>query len=195
MRLGAAAMIALCALPVAAGEWSLTELLSARRAVVESHASFVQDRYSLLLNERLRSKGNLHYRAPDYLLQEIDPPYSSRILLDGETLHMWRDGQEVSMSLRRSPRVGLYVRALRGVLGGRLDDIGERFLIDLSGSEQDWVLRLTLRDDPSDNDDRSGHPASSPPTIEIRGQREQLRHIKLQESPGERTLMEIHEAQ
>lgn len=195
MRLGAAAMIALCALPEAAAEWSLTELLSARRAVVESHASFVQDRYSLLLNEGLRSTGRLYYRAPDYLLQEIDPPFSSRILLDGETLHMWRDGREVSMPLHRSPRAGLYVGALRGVLGGRLDNIGERFLINLSGTEHDWVLRLTLRDDPSDNDDRSGSPASWLPTIEIRGQREQLRRIELQESPGERTLMDIHEAQ
>ena len=98
------------------------------------------------------------------------------------------------MSLRHSPRVGLYARALRGVLGGRLDDLGEGFRISLSGSEQDWVLRLTLRDDLPENDGRDRNRASFAPTIEIHGQREQLRRIALQESATERTVMEIREA-
>ena len=194
MRLGAAPVIALCAMPVIAAQWSLTDLLSARSAVVEAHASFTQDRYSLLLDEPLRSTGRLYYRAPDFLLQETDAPFASRKILDGETLRMWRNGKDVSMSLRHSPRVGLYARALRGVLGGRLDDMGEGFRISLSGSEQDWVLRLTLRDDLPENDGRDRNRASFAPTIEIHGQREQLRRIALRESATERTVMEIREA-
>ena len=134
------------------------------------------------------------YRAPDFLLQETNAPFASRKILDGETLRMWRNGKDVSMSLRHSPRVGLYARALRGVLGGRLDDMGEGFRISLSGGEQDWVLRLTLRDDLPENDGRDRHRASFVPTIEIHGQREQLRRIVLRESATERTVMEIREA-
>ena len=195
MRPSAALVIVLCALPVSAAGWSLADLLSVRRAVVEAHAKFVQDRYSLLLDQPLRSEGHLYYRAPDYLSQAIDAPFASRKTLDGETLSMWRDGQEVSVSLQRSRRVGLYARALRGVLSGQLDDISEHFRFTLSGNEQNWVLRLDLREGVRENDDRISHPVSPGPYIEIRGQREHLRRILLHESRTERTVMEIREAQ
>lgn len=194
MRLGFASVIALCASPLATAEWTVTDLLSVRSEVVETHASFIQDRHSLLLNEPLRSRGRLHYRAPGFLLQEIDAPFASRTVLDGDTLLMWRDGREVSMSLRRSGRVGLYARALRGVLSGRIGDIAGRFRIDLSGTEERWTLRLTLRDDLSSHDGRNGHVASAQPYVEVRGRREKLRRIEVRESPTERTVMEIHEA-
>ena len=118
-------VIALCASPLAVAEWTVTDLLSLRSEVVETHASFIQDRYSVLLSEPLRSRGRLHYRAPGFLLQEFDAPFASRTVLDGETLLTWRDGEEVSMPLRRSGRVGVYARALCGVLGGRIGDIGD----------------------------------------------------------------------
>ena len=198
MRLGFAPVIvpviALCASPLAVAEWTVTDLLSLRSEVVETHASFIQDRYSVLLSEPLRSRGRLHYRAPGFLLQEFDAPFASRTVLDGETLLTWRDGEEVSMPLRRSGRVGVYARALCGVLGGRIGDIGDHFRIDLSGTEERWTLRLTLRDDLSSNDGRNGHAASSQPYVEIRGRREKLRRIEVRESPAERTVMEIREA-
>ena len=194
MRPGATLVVVLCALPVTAAEWSLTELLSARRAVVETHASFAQERYSLLLEDPLRSKGHLYYHAPDFLSQEIDAPFALRKTLDGDTLSIWRDGQQEHLSLRRYPRAGLYARALRGVLSGQLDDVDEYFEVSLSGDEHDWILRLTSREDLRENDSRSGHPGSPRPYIEIRGQRERLRRIVVRESATERTVMEIREA-
>ena len=194
MKFGFAPVIALCALPVAAAAWTVTDLLSVRSEVVETHAGFVQDRHSALLSEPLRSRGRLHYRAPGYLLREIDAPFASRTVLDGDTLRMWRDGREVSMSLRRSGRAGLYARALRGVLSGRIGDIEDHFRTDLSGTEERWTLRLTLRDDASSLDGRDGHVVSTPPYVEIRGRRGTLRRIEVQESPTERTVMAIHEA-
>ena len=194
MRPGATLVAVLCALPVAAAEWSLTELFSARSSVVETHASFAQERYSLLLEQPLRSNGHLYYHAPDFLSQEIDTPYALRKTLDGDTLSILRDGRQENLSLRRYPRAGLYARALRGVLSGRLDDIEEHFEVRLSGDEHDWILRLTSRADLRESDSRSGHPGSPRPYIEIRGQRERLHHIVLRESATERTVMEIRES-
>ena len=88
MRLGAALVIALCAMPVIAAQWSLTDLLSARSAVVEAHASFTQDRYSLLLDEPLRSTGRLHYRNLSTTLRHRRLRFTEQSLL----LWIWQVG-------------------------------------------------------------------------------------------------------
>ena len=193
MRLIASLLALLSVLPATAANWSLAELLAARRAVVEVRANFVQVRYSLLLEAPLHSRGRLYYRAPDFLSQEIDAPFASRKTLNGDTLSMWRDGRSHSLSLRSYPRAGLYARALRGVLGGQLDDLDEHFEISLSGGEDDWVLRLSPRKDLSQDSRRNGNIDPSPSYIEICGQREQLRRIVLRQSATERTVIQIRE--
>ncbi len=111
------------------------------------NATYRQTRYLGVLDEPLRSSGQLTFEPPDRLIQEQRKPEAQRLMLTGNHLVLEADGRRREVDLADSSRGAALATSLRGVLNGRIDALEKDYKLVLDDRpDKGWRLTLLPRD-------------------------------------------------
>lgn len=130
----------------AAVEANLAQVMHGLSQVRSAEGRFTERRYLSILSEPLVLEGAVSYRAPDYVRKEYDDPESESYVVRGDKLTIeLPDGRRRDLAIDEHPVLRAFVESYRGTLAGDLETLRRYFDLALSGSIDDWRLRLTPR--------------------------------------------------
>jgi outer membrane lipoprotein-sorting protein len=168
--------------PFDAGQ--LMRMLASVRTV---SATFVETRYSALLKSPLVSRGTLTYRRPDRLEKIVVSPYEERIALQGDrlTIDSAATGRREIAVAAGTPGIAALIEAVRATRAGDLARLEMDFDVAVTGTPDDWRLRLKPR---------AADVAQYVSAVGVWGSGARMRRIEVWEAGGDRTVMDIDEA-
>lgn len=177
---GAAALAA----PAPTAEWGLEQLMLDMRLHPSGDSPFKETKYLSTLKVPLVVEGILRYRQPDTLEKEILKPSAERYVIVGDSVEIWRkDKLQHQVSLADYPALRGLTGSIIATLGGDLPGLRQHFEPELSGSREDWTLRLKPRD---------AELGRRLERIEIRGQGATIRFFEMRQRNGDRSVMQIN---
>ncbi|MBL0917734.1 MAG: outer membrane lipoprotein carrier protein LolA [Hydrogenophaga sp.] len=103
---------------------------------------FVERRHMAILDAPLESRGEMTYRAPDYLERRTLTPRPERLLLDKDTLTLERDKRRMSMPVNQRPEVEAFVASVRSTLQGDRAALQRYYSMQLQNTPKRWTLTL-----------------------------------------------------
>ena len=131
--------------PAAASDDGLLARILERLATqTELWTDFEETRRSELLAVPIEQRGEMRYRAPDYLEQRVLHPQPTLWQIDGDLLRMEAEGRVHELPLADSPQAEALADALLGVLNGDPTRL-ERSWHPVARAEAGETWRLTLR--------------------------------------------------
>ena len=150
-------------------------------------ATFVETRYSALLKSPLVSRGTLTYRRPDRLEKIVVSPYEERIALQGDrlTIDSAATGRREIAVAAGTPGIAALIEAVRATRAGDLAGLERNFVVEVTGTHDDWQLRLKPR---------TADIARYISAVSVWGSGARLQRIEVWEASGDRTVTEIDEA-
>jgi hypothetical protein len=178
-----ATILLLCA---AAPAWSFTlaDLQSQLRATPVTHGDFVQQKYLRALPQPLTSTGRFTLAADRGLLWQLHQPLQQDLLITPDGMFR-RDAGGKWQALQQSAGAGRETRLFLAVLAGDTSGLQDNFAMSLSGGADDWHLVMT----PSS-------PLLKQIFTDIRIDGGKLvDRIELRETQGDRTVMQMRNAQ
>lgn len=176
----AAASTAAPLAPAAAGELDrLMALLSQRR---HGEADFQQRQYLSLLKQPLESSGVLIYDAPDHLEQRTLRPRQSTVVLERGLVTLQTGTHRRTLRLAEHPQLAPLIDSIRATLAGDRAALERVFTLRMSGGLERWQLQLEPRD---------AQLAARLERIEICGERDAVREVRVQQRDGDRSVMSI----
>lgn len=146
---------ALCVLLAAAPAWAadpvtLTEIMTAIRAVQHVDGRYVEHRYLHVLKEPIETRGTLRFDAPDRLVKTTDPSVNApgeRLVVDNDRLTVDRsNGKPIVIGMNDHPEIASIVESLRATLAGDGPALQRMFEVTVSGSLDHWMIVLQPRD-------------------------------------------------
>lgn len=164
--------------------WGLPQLMHDFSLVKAARAHFVEQKYLRMLKKPLQGNGILVYEAPARLQKETLQPKSERLLIDGDTLTIEREGKTQTMSRSDYPQIWAFIEGIRATLAGDRAALKSVYTIHLDGDPTDWHLLLEPRDPQMQEIVQS---------IRIAGSDAHIKHIETRERDGDRTDMTIAE--
>jgi len=167
---------------VAVGQdWDISTLMESLSVVTAPTTSFVEKRYSSLLEQPLIITGELEYHAPDTLVRRMLTPKLETFIIAGKHVTIQRPRQKDRyLPLSAAPALDGLAQALRSVLAGDLSDLQSAYTTQLSGAENCWELHLTPKDVKVFNELTE---------LVIRGQQQQLNSFTALEPDGDRVVI------
>ena len=154
----------------AAVEANLAQVMQGLSQVRSAEGRFTEHRYLSILSEPLVLEGTVSYRAPDYVRKEYDDPGSESY------------GRRRDLAIDEHPVLRAFVESYRGTLAGDLETLRRYFDLTLSGSMDDWRLRLTPR---------LPDLAQYLSAVIMQGTGAQVLRVETLESSGDRSVMII----
>jgi len=179
---GSALIIGLTSLTGQAASMELQQLLGDLAQKKQGHATFVESKYLAVLEQPVRSSGTLSFQWPARVEKITLEPKPESLVLDDRTLTVRRDGKTLTFDLNGHQQILSFVAAIRGVLMGDLELLERDYKIELSGSEESWVMRLTPQDQ---------QLAEFIKEIKIGGGRREVHSIEYLQRDGDRSVMKI----
>ncbi|RTZ61616.1 MAG: hypothetical protein DSZ32_01640 [Gammaproteobacteria bacterium] len=168
---------------VFAGDWNLAELARQFAGVSQSRSAFVEHTSSALLNENLVTRGMLFYQAPDRLTKQINEPEKATWFIFGEEVILERPGkQQKRFSIDAHPALRPLATSIRSLLAGQVEALENFYNTRLSGTETDWKLVLTPREDALKAFIQS---------ITIQGVKNHLKRVVTLNTNGDQTDMQV----
>lgn len=138
-------LLALTLLPLTAARAAdeLERLMALLAAHPGGTVRFVERRHMAMLDAPLVSRGEMSYRAPDWLERRTLSPRPERLLLDKDTLTLERDQRRMSMPVSQRPEVDAFVASIRSTLQGDRAALERHYRVALQGQpEKRWTLTL-----------------------------------------------------
>ncbi|WP_322470616.1 LolA-related protein [Hydrogenophaga sp. SNF1] len=138
-------LLALMLLPLTAARAAdeLERLMALLAAHPGGTVRFVERRHMAMLDAPLVSRGEMSYRAPDWLERRTLSPRPERLLLDKDTLTLERDQRRMSMPVSQRPEVEAFVASIRSTLQGDRAALERHYRVALQGQpEKRWTLTL-----------------------------------------------------
>lgn len=138
-------LLALTLLPLTAARAAdeLERLMALLAAHPGGTVRFVERRHMAMLDAPLVSRGEMSYRAPDWLERRTLSPRLERLLLDKDTLTLERDQRRMSMPVSQRPEVEAFVASIRSTLQGDRAALERHYRVALQGQpEKRWTLTL-----------------------------------------------------
>lgn len=138
-------LLALALLPLSAARAAddLDRLMALLAAYPGGTVRFVERRHMAMLDAPLVSRGEMTYRAPDWLERRTLSPRPERLLLDKDTLTLERDQRRMSMPVSQRPEVEAFVSSIRSTLQGDRAALERHYRVALQGQpEKRWTLTL-----------------------------------------------------
>jgi hypothetical protein len=146
MRLAVIALL-LVATPLHAADADLDTLLASLARPAPDSTSFVEVRYSSLLDEPIVVSGVLEHLADGALVRRVESPYQEVTELQGENVTVTRDGSKPRrFSLDRAPELRGMLSSFGALLTGDRKMLERYFDVALQGTEAAWKITLTPRD-------------------------------------------------
>jgi outer membrane lipoprotein-sorting protein len=166
---------------------SLPELMQLLSSVEKSQARFVETRHSALLTSPLVLKGTLAYQRPDRMVKHVLSPYDERTTLEAGqlTLENRARNKEKTFAVASAPAAAALVESIRATLAGDLAALRHYYSVQVQGSRGDWTLSLQPQDPQIQELVNS---------ITLSGSGSHIRRIGIEETGGDRSVMEITEA-
>jgi len=138
----------------AGNSWTVKRLMWELSQVRYARLNFVETRQSMFLSTDMVIKGNIQYRAPDYIEKVTVSPMSEKIVVDGDTMLVekisyTRDNDAVvktkHYSIESHPVLKATVGSIRYILAGNSEMLGDYYEMSISGQCENWTLELTPR--------------------------------------------------
>ncbi len=180
--IGALALLCASALGQSTEFDRLMELLAARK---HGHSEFIEQQFLSLLKRPLESRGELIYDAPDRLEKRTLEPRSESLTIDGDQIVVQRGRRRRELNLRDYPPIAPFVASIRATLAGDRAGLQRVFRVEFGGTLARWTLELVPLD---------AALAKSVERIEIDGARDNLLHIEIRQTDGDRSLMTLRNA-
>jgi hypothetical protein len=170
--------------PAATTAWGLEQLMQDMRQHPSGDTTFKETKYLSTLKVPLMVEGVLRYRQPDTLEKEILKPAAERYVIAGDSVEIWRKGRmQHQVSLADYPALQGLTGSIIATMGGDLPSLRQHFEPELSGSRENWILRLKPRD---------AGLARRLERIEIRGHGVTIRFFEMRQRNGDRSVMQIN---
>jgi len=176
------ALLTLFSSPPARADFSLEILLEQFTRINSADARFREEKQLALLKAPLVVEGTLSYRAPDYLRKEVQQPEHSLFEISGNSLRIETGKEQRTLSLDTHPLIRAFAESYRALLSGNGAILEQHFETELTGTLEDWTLRLL----PRDKQARTYITA-----INIKGSGNHIRSTETIEASGDTTLMTI----
>jgi outer membrane lipoprotein carrier protein LolA len=176
------ALSPLAGLAGAAAADALDELMQALAARRHSHVSYTEVQHLAVLDQPLKSSGELLYDAPDRLEKRILEPSPETLVLAHGVLSATRGKHTRLVELAAAPQLAPLIESLRAALAGDRASLERIFSVQLEGDLARWTLRLTPRD---------RETARTIAAVLITGERSDLRTVEILAADGDRSLLTL----
>ena len=176
------ALLVLFSVPPAWADFSLEILLEQFTRTSSANAHFREEKRLALLEAPLVVEGTLSYRAPDFLRKEVLLPEHSLFEISGDSLFIETGKEQRTLSLDSHPLIRTFAESYRALLAGNRETLEQHFETELSGTLEDWTLRLQPRDKQA-----RGYISA----IIIRGSNGRIHSTETREASGDTALMTI----
>jgi hypothetical protein len=144
----AAIGLALAATPLHAADLNVDALLARLGRPAPDSTSFVEVRYSSLLENPLVVSGHLEHRENGSLVRRVESPYEEATELQGENVTVERAGSKPRrFSLDRAPELRGMFASFGAILKGDRRMLEQYFVVSAQGSDARWEIHLVPRDD------------------------------------------------
>lgn len=167
---------------VAQAPWTVRELFAAFARAPRRDARFVERRFLAVLDAPIDARGELRFVPPAHLEKYTLAPARERLIVDGDTLTVERDGLVRTTTLRELPEIAPIVTGLRATLAGDLGALEREFDLRARGDAAAWTVRLAPRNPAA---------ARAVATITLRGAGFELQVIDIELGDGDRTVMRV----
>lgn len=104
---------------------------------------FEETRTLAVLDEPVRSTGELVYQPPDRLEKRTLQPEVETLIIDGDRVAIVQDGRKHERRLGQYPEMEALIAGLRGALLGKLALLQQYYKLEVSGDADNWTLVLT----------------------------------------------------
>ncbi len=168
-----------------AGDPALDAVLERMASTPGVEAIFQERKELRLLTEPLESRGVLYFVPPDRFARfTLDPGFTS-LVVDGGVVHLreGRDGDDTDLS--GNPVARVFAENFVALWSGDRKQLEHLYTPALRGDPARWELRLVPRRAPL---------AGALEAITLRGDRDAVREMIVQESDGDRTVTRFPEA-
>ncbi len=146
------------------------------------HVAFTEVQRLSMLDQPLRSSGELLYDAPDRLEKRTLEPHAEDLLLENGVLTVERNHRRRSVALRDFPQAAPFIESLRATLAGDRAALERYFSVHLSGNPDDWTLDLIPTEAALGRSVRH---------ILISGGHNRIRKVEIQQSDGDSSTLTI----
>jgi len=157
----------------------LLQRLSARR---HGHVAFTEVQQLSILDQPLRSSGELLYDAPDRLEKRTLEPRAEDLRLENGMLTVERGHRRRSVALQDFPQAAPFIESLRATLAGDRAALERYFTVHFSGNLDQWTLELTPIDPLLRRSVRH---------IIISGEHDRVRTVEIHQSDGDSSTLTI----
>jgi len=141
-------VLTLAAAPLHAADPDVDKLLARLVRPAPDSTSFVEVRYSSLLEKPIVVSGRLEHREDGSLVRRVEWPYQEVTELQGENVSVERAGSRPRrFTLGRAPELRGMLASFGAILQGDRDTLDEYFIVTARGSDSRWEVTLTPRDD------------------------------------------------
>ena len=167
------------------GDATLDAVLARMASTSGVEAVFEERKELSLLTEPLDSRGVLYFVPPDRFARFTLQPGFTSLVVDGGVVHLreGRDGED--MDLSGNPIARVFAENFVALWSGDRAKLEHLYAPELRGDPASWELRLVPRRAPL---------AGALDAITLRGDRDAVREMIVQESDGDRTVTRFPEA-
>ncbi|MBS0377920.1 MAG: outer membrane lipoprotein carrier protein LolA [Proteobacteria bacterium] len=158
---------------------ALMQLLATRH---QGHVPYTEVHEMAMLQEPLRSSGELFYQAPDHLEKRTLTPRAESLVLDHGVLTARRGTRTHVLELAAYPQIVPFVESIRATLAGDRAALEHHFQVGFSGDLAHWTLELTPRDPAV---------AGTVQRITLEGTRDAIQTVTIRQSDGDRSVVSI----
>lgn len=140
--------LTLAATPLLAADPDLDTLIARLARPAPDSTSFVEVRYSSLLDKPILVAGHLEHQADGALVRRVESPYQEVTVLQGENVSVERAGSKPRrFSLDRAPELRGMLASFGALLKGDRPMLEQYFTVTVSGSDALWEITLTPRNE------------------------------------------------
>lgn len=139
-----------------ASDIKLNSILIDFSKIKQSSASFVEEKSSIFLDEKIIIKGTLFYTAPDTLIKKTSYPESALYKISGDNLIFEKQSEREQLSLSNYPIVEMFVESYRGLLSGNIITLEKYYDVEFQafkktalGKAASWLITLIPNNDES----------------------------------------------
>ncbi|MCL4685729.1 outer membrane lipoprotein carrier protein LolA [Myxococcota bacterium] len=170
---------------VRADDPALDAVLARMASTAGVETAFEERKELSLLSEPLDSHGVLYFVPPDRFARFTLHPGFTSLVVEGRSVHLreGRDGEDTDLS--GNPVARLFTEHFVALWSGDRAKLEHLYAAQLQGDLTDWELRLVPRRAPL---------AGVLDAITLRGDREAVREMIVQERDGDRTVTRFPEA-
>lgn len=144
-RLGTAVLLSMSMLLTMSRAWplELNAVLDSVAVTPPSRVYFREERHNPMLQDPMMLTGYLEYLGAGVLHKVIQTPFEEALLVDHDQVTIERDGEVRRLALGRSRSLKTILVAIEAILSGDSNKLESIFDYELSGTSDEWSVRLT----------------------------------------------------